>query len=62
MFPLYIDTNSIVASEQYFSTRESFTNNSFIITESCNADIDFLCQLEYFAYNGFPEKGNMFLM
>ena len=26
-----IGTNSIVASEQYFSTPESFTNNSFII-------------------------------
>ena len=32
-----IGTNSIVASEQYFSTQESFTNNSFIITESRNA-------------------------
>ena len=46
----------------YFSMRESFTNNSFIITESRNADIDFLSQLEYFAYKGFPEKGNVFLM
>ena len=33
-----IGTNSIVASEQYFSTQESFTNNSFIITESRSAD------------------------
>ena len=32
-----IGTNSIEASEQYFSTQESFTNNSFIITESRNA-------------------------
>ena len=61
---LNIDTNSIVASEQYFSTRESFTNNSFVITESRNADIDFLflSHLDYFAYKGFSEKGNMFLM
>ena len=35
---LNIDTNSIVASDRYFSTQESFTNNSFIITESRNAD------------------------
>ena len=35
---LNIDTNSIVASEHYFSTQESFNNNSFIITESRNAD------------------------
>ena len=59
---LNIDTNSIVANEQYFSNQESFTNNSFIITESRNADIDFLSQLEYFAYKGFSEKGNMLLM
>ena len=39
---LNIGKNSIVACEQYFSTQESFTNNSFIITESRNADIDFL--------------------
>ena len=58
---LNIDTNSIVASEQYFSTQESFSNNSFIITESGNADIDFLSQLEYFTYKGFSKKGNMFL-
>ena len=59
---LNIDTNSIVASEQYFSTQESFTNNSFIMNESRNADIDFLSHLDYFAYKGFLEKGNMFLM
>ena len=59
---LNIDTNSIGASEQYFSTHVSFTNNSFIITESRNADIDFLSHLDYFAYKGFSEKGNMFLM
>ena len=59
---LNIGTNSIVASEQYFSTQESFTNNSFIITESRNADKDFLSHLDYFAYKGFSEKGNMFLM
>ena len=33
-----IDTNSIVASEKYFSMQESFTKNSFIITESRNTD------------------------
>ena len=59
---LNIGTNSIVASEQYFSTQENFTNNSFIITESCNADKDFSSHLDYFAYKGFSEKGNMFLM
>ena len=59
---LNIDTKTIVASEQYFFTQESFTNNSFIITESRNADIDFLSHLDYFAYKGFSEKGNMFLM
>ena len=42
--------------------QESFTNNSFTITESRNEDIDFLSQLEYFACKGFSEKGNMFLM
>ena len=57
-----IGTSSIVASEQYFSTQESFTNNSFIITESCNADKDFLPHLDYFAYKGLSEKKNMFLM
>ena len=59
---LNIGTNSIVASEQYFSTQESFTNNSFIITESRNGDKDFLSHSDYFAYKGFSEKGNMFLM
>ena len=57
---LNIGTNSIVASEQYFSTQESFTNNSFIIIESGNADKDFLSRLDYFAYKGLSEKGNMF--
>ena len=47
---LNIDTDiSIVASEQYLSTQESFTNNSFIMTESRNADMDFLSHLDYFA-------------
>ena len=59
---LNIDTSSIVASKQYFLRKKSFTNNSFIITESRNADIDFLSRLEYFAYKGFKEKRNMFLM
>ena len=58
---LNIDTNSMVASEQHFSTQESFTNNSFKITESHNADRDLLSHLDYFAYKGFSEKGNMFL-
>ena len=62
VYLLNIGTNSIVASEQYFSTQESFTNNSFILTESRNADKDFLSQLEHFAYKGLSEKGNMFSM
>ena len=57
---LNIDTNSIVANEQYFSTQESFTNNSFIITESRNADKDFLFHLDYFAYKGFSRKEHVF--
>ena len=57
---LNIGANSIVASEQYFSTQESFTNNIFIITESCNADKDFLSHLDYFAYKGFSKRKHVF--
>ena len=47
---LNIDKNSIVASKQYFLRKKvsQTTVRSFIITESRNADIDFLSQLEYF--------------